>query len=145
MSWNFSNLRSLLYCQCPQCHSGDLFVERNAYRLRRMADMNSKCTVCDEDFQREPGFYFGAAYVSYALTVALWVAVLVALTTFDAVGLIEFGFYTHVVTFLTVRHHVPFGAIAFDLSNKQIHLDSHVCQTEVARKKTSKKSKGSLR
>lgn len=101
MSWNFSNLRSLLYCQCPQCHSGDLFVERNAYRLRRMADMNSKCTVCDEDFQREPGFYFGAAYVSYALTVALWVAVLVALTTFDAVGLIEFGFYTHVVTFLT--------------------------------------------
>ena len=102
MSWDFSNLRSLLYCKCPQCHSGDLFVERNACRLKRMADMNSKCTVCDEDFQREPGFYFGAAYVSYALTVALWVAVLVALTTFDAVGLIEFGFYTHVVTFLTV-------------------------------------------
>ena len=67
-----------------------------------MAEMNSKCNVCNEDFQREPGFYFGAAYVSYALTVALWVAVLVALTTFDAIGLFEFGFYTHVVTFLTV-------------------------------------------
>lgn len=63
--------------------------------------MNKVCPVCQEDFKREPGFYFGAAYVSYALTVALWVAVLAALTTFDAMGWIEFGFYTHVSTFLT--------------------------------------------
>mgnify|MGYP006089904357 FL=1 len=64
--------------------------------------MHASCPQCNEDFQREPGFYFGAAYVSYGLTVALWVAVLVALTTFNAIGWIEFGFYTHVVTFLTV-------------------------------------------
>ncbi len=49
---------------------------------------------------KEPGFYFGASYVSYALTVALWVAVVVALLTFDAIGLIEYGFLTHPVTFL---------------------------------------------
>lgn len=63
--------------------------------------MNKFCPVCQEDFEREPGFYFGAAYVSYALTVALWVAVLVALSTFSEWGWIEFGFYTHVSTFLT--------------------------------------------
>ena len=31
--------------------------------------MNKRCDVCWEDFQREPGYYFGAAYVSYGLTV----------------------------------------------------------------------------
>ena len=102
MRWKSSQLRSLLYCKCPQCEIGDLFIESNAYRLNRMTEMHSKCQECHEDFQREPGFYFGAAYVSYAITVALWVAVWVALTTFNALGLIEFGFYTHVVTFLTV-------------------------------------------
>ena len=44
-----------------------------------------------EDFEREPGFYFGAAYVSYALTVALWVAVLVAMMAFDAWGWMDLG------------------------------------------------------
>ena len=102
MTWESSKFRSLLLCKCPQCQIGDLFLEKNAYRLRHMTKMHANCPQCNEDFQREPGFYFGAAYVSYGLTVALWVAVLVALTTFNAIGWIEFGFYTHVVTFLTV-------------------------------------------
>lgn len=62
--------------------------------------MPASCPVCSEDFKREPGFYFGAAYVSYALTVALWVAVLVALFTFDALGLISYSFFENPLTFL---------------------------------------------
>ena len=62
--------------------------------------MHPSCTACGEDFQKEPGFYFGAAYVSYAMTVALWIALLVALMTFDRWGLIEFGMFTHPETFL---------------------------------------------
>ncbi len=62
--------------------------------------MGDACLHCGERFSREPGFYFGAAYVSYALTVALWVAVLVALLTFDALGLITFSFFTNPLTFI---------------------------------------------
>lgn len=62
--------------------------------------MKKVCGHCGESFTREPGFYFGAAYVSYALTVALWVAVLVALMTFDAIGLISFGFFDNPLTFI---------------------------------------------
>lgn len=91
----------MLAGKCPRCKEGNLFVHGNAYNPKKTAAMNKVCPVCQEDFKREPGFYFGAAYVSYALTVALWVAVLAALTTFDAMGWIEFGFYTHVSTFLT--------------------------------------------
>lgn len=54
--------------------------------------MHKKCTQCGQNFEPEPGFYFGAAYVSYALTVALWVALFVALVVFDSLGLISFSF-----------------------------------------------------
>jgi hypothetical protein len=64
--------------------------------------MHKVCPKCGEDFVKEPGFYFGAAYVSYALTIAIWVAVVVALLTFDAIGLIEYGFLTHPMTFLSI-------------------------------------------
>lgn len=36
--------------------------------------MHQKCTSCGLDFVREPSFYFGAMYVSYALTIAYGVA-----------------------------------------------------------------------
>ena len=91
----------MLRNRCPQCGQTHLFVEPNAYKLRSTAHMHKECAACGEDFEREPGFYFGAAYVSYALTVALWVAVLVAMMAFDAWGWMEFGMFTHPGTYLT--------------------------------------------
>ena len=38
--------------------------------------------------------------MSYALTVALWIALLVALMCFDAWGWMEFGMFTHPATYL---------------------------------------------
>jgi hypothetical protein len=40
--------------------------------------MHTNCPVCNQNYTPETGFYFGAAYVSYALTVAIGVAILVA-------------------------------------------------------------------
>ncbi|MEZ7941814.1 MAG: hypothetical protein QMB45_09420, partial [Flavobacteriales bacterium] len=48
------------------------------------------------------GFYFGASYVSYGLTVAIWVAVYVALITFNAIGLISYTFSDNPWTFLII-------------------------------------------
>jgi uncharacterized protein (DUF983 family) len=95
-----SKLYSILRMKCPKCHEGDLFVHKNPYKFGSMAKMHASCPHCGEDFKKEPGFYFGAAYVSYALTVALWVAVLVALITFDSLGWIEYGFFENPLTFL---------------------------------------------
>lgn len=101
MTLKGTRLYSILWMKCPKCHEGDLFCERNAYKLSSLTKMHDKCEKCGESFSREPGFYFGAAYVSYALTVALWVACLVALYTFGAIGLIEFnGFFEHPTTFV---------------------------------------------
>ena len=40
--------------------------------------MPENCSVCGQPTETEPGFYFGAAYVSYALTIALSVATFIA-------------------------------------------------------------------
>ena len=40
--------------------------------------MNPQCPVCGQPTEIETGFYYGTGYVSYALTVALSVATLVA-------------------------------------------------------------------
>lgn len=94
-----TRLGALLNNRCPTCYDGRLF-NAPAYSLNRLIDMPAACPVCGEDFMREPGFYFGAAYVSYALSVALWIALLVVLTCFDLWGLMTFSFFDDVPFFL---------------------------------------------
>jgi len=40
--------------------------------------MHPNCPVCGESYEPEPGYYFGAMYVSYAINVAIMVAVWIA-------------------------------------------------------------------
>ena len=87
-------LPTVLKNKCPKCRQGDLF-KHSWYNLSKFHVMNDMCTRCEEDFKKEPGFYFGAAYVSYGLTVALWVAVFVAMYCFNAWGWIEYEFLKH--------------------------------------------------
>lgn len=65
---------STLTNTCPRCHKGKFFKSNNPYNLRQVFHMHDRCSSCDLDYQREPGFYFGAMYVSYAL-MAGWLIV----------------------------------------------------------------------
>jgi uncharacterized protein (DUF983 family) len=67
-------LYSVLYSKCPKCNEGKLFESKNPYHLKKFALMVDKCSVCGQSTQPEPGFYFGAMYVSYALAVGLGIA-----------------------------------------------------------------------
>lgn len=71
-------MRALLECKCPVCHEGKVFPN-GAYDLANFHRMPGHCPVCNKSFLPEPGFYFGAMYVSYAFTVAVTVTVWVAL------------------------------------------------------------------
>lgn len=64
---------SILANKCPKCQEGNFFIYNNPYNLKQFDKMNSSCPVCGEDFEKEPGFYYGAMYVNYALTVAIGV------------------------------------------------------------------------
>ena len=55
--------------KCPKCRKGDLFINSNPYVLKHLNKMNKRCSSCDLKFVIEPGFYQGAAYVSYGLQI----------------------------------------------------------------------------
>jgi uncharacterized protein (DUF983 family) len=76
-------INSVLKLKCPKCRQGDLFYNKKIYQFKGFFDMPKKCPKCGQDFQIETGFYYGAMYVSYALTIALIVAVFIALIVFN--------------------------------------------------------------
>ena len=72
---------SILTMKCPRCRRGPMFKDSNAYRkltLSHIFEMPDHCPVCSQKYDLEPGFWYGTAYVSYALAVALSVSTFVA-------------------------------------------------------------------
>lgn len=66
---------SILKLKCPKCQEGNLFVDKNPYHLKRCLLMNDRCPICDQDFQIEPGFYYGSIWMSYPVVVLITIAV----------------------------------------------------------------------
>ena len=69
---------SALGCRCPRCREGKLFKNPVTFRYGKNMEMNKTCPVCGQATEIEVGFYYGTSYVSYAITVALSVATLLA-------------------------------------------------------------------
>lgn len=71
-----SKLYSIFKFKCPHCHEGDFFKGK-PYQFKTMGEVNSNCNCCGRKLEIEPGFFQGSYYVTYALGVALFVAVLI--------------------------------------------------------------------
>lgn len=74
-----SKLYSIFRFKCPHCHEGRFFESNNPYDLAKLGTVLKACPVCHKPYSREIGFYYGAMYVSYALAVASFVTVVVAI------------------------------------------------------------------
>lgn len=72
-----SKLYSVFKFKCPNCHEGEFFTS-HPYNLKKIGDLHLQCPKCGLKYSKEPGFYFGAMYVSYALGIAIFVSVFVA-------------------------------------------------------------------
>ena len=74
-------LWSLLTMRCPRCRRGPMFKHPNPYKnikLSHIFDMHDNCPECGQKYDLETGFWYGTAYVSYALAVAISVASFIA-------------------------------------------------------------------
>jgi uncharacterized protein (DUF983 family) len=71
-------LSAALGCRCPRCREGKLFQHPVRINFTKNLLMNKDCPVCGQPTEIEVGFYYGTSYVSYALSVALSGASLVA-------------------------------------------------------------------
>src|SRR5947208_393154 len=56
-----SRFRAMLGQRCPRCRQGKIF--------RNWIDPYKNCPACQMPFERERGYYIGAMYFSYALSI----------------------------------------------------------------------------
>jgi len=52
--------------QCPRCRHGSIFKE--PFDFSKPLDMPEKCIHCGQRMEPEPGFYFGAMFISYIIS-----------------------------------------------------------------------------
>lgn len=63
-----TKFQAVVKCKCPRCRKGDIFTgDAYAFKLQKT---NINCPYCNLKFEREPGFFYVAMFVSYAMNVA---------------------------------------------------------------------------
>lgn len=84
-------LLSIAQCKCSRCRRGDMFPY-SAFNIAKFTQTNERCPVCKFKFEIEPGFFVGAMYIGYAISVALFTTVAVGINILSNI----FGFETSV-------------------------------------------------
>lgn len=67
-----SEWKAALHARCPRCRTGAIFIGKT-YGLK-VQKMNEHCPHCNLKFEREPGYFYVAMFVSYAMNVAELIA-----------------------------------------------------------------------
>lgn len=62
---------ALLQGKCPRCRKGNIFTYTLGGKLFQFNKMNKTCPHCEVRLEPEPGFYQGAMYVGYGITIAV--------------------------------------------------------------------------
>ncbi|WP_306549823.1 DUF983 domain-containing protein [Daejeonella sp.] len=76
-----SQLEAIVKAKCPRCRRGNIFAG-SLYGLN-LQNTNENCSHCGMRFEVEPGFFYGAMYVSY---------------TFVVVEMLNVGLITYLIT-----------------------------------------------
>lgn len=59
-------LSSIWNYRCPRCRMGDVYVE--PLDVKNPLNMHEKCSCCNLKYQPEPGYFYGAMFISYIWT-----------------------------------------------------------------------------
>jgi len=60
-------VQSILQMKCPRCRKGNLF-ETTTFSFQKSFDMPKRCNKCNQNYEPEPGFYYGAMFISYTIS-----------------------------------------------------------------------------
>ena len=66
--------------KCPNCGNGNVYKKKR--KLLELPIMYDDCAICHYHFDREPGYFLGAMYISYGLAVVQGVLTFLLLYTF---------------------------------------------------------------
>lgn len=67
---------SIFGMKCPRCREGDLY---KSSIFGGIYNMHESCPTCNQNFEMEPGFYWGAMYVGYGLSSAYMLSAMLTL------------------------------------------------------------------
>jgi len=59
------SLKSMWQYKCPRCRQGDIFIK--PMKLSDPLNMPLQCSHCGQKTSPEPGFYYGAMFLSYII------------------------------------------------------------------------------
>jgi uncharacterized protein (DUF983 family) len=90
--------KAALHGKCPRCRTGNIFAN-SMYGLK-VQKMHSTCPHCKMRFEKEPGYFYVAMFISYALNVAQMIAF--AVLTYFLTGNLEDPFLYMVVLCVTI-------------------------------------------
>ena len=66
-----SSLVSIINTKCPRCRKGDMF-KYPLIRYNKFSAMFDRCPVCGLRYEVEPGFFIGAMYISYVMSLVMF-------------------------------------------------------------------------
>ena len=77
-------LYSVFANKCPRCHQGKVLSNNNPLVISKILDTEPTCNCCGLKYEKEPGFFYGAMYVSYGLTSGIFIVMFILeLTVFN--------------------------------------------------------------
>ena len=97
-----SKFYSIFSLKCPTCHEGDLFPT-STFSFSQPFAQYSHCPACGQNYFPEPGFYYGAMFISYIGSGFFCLAVVMLLHwVFDWSMLASFATLTAIIAVLFV-------------------------------------------
>ncbi len=129
---NLNVLQSIVKMKCPRCHTGDLYagpITEGIYK------MHKSCKHCNQPYEIEPGFYWGAMYIGYGLsggymlsTVTIFILAFQWSVNFSFLiailgGIVIFPFVARYARTIWIHIYVPFDKKFRDENNQ---LDNNV-------------------
>ena len=82
-----SKLSAIIHCKCPHCRRGDIFTgSMYGWNIQHTKVI---CSHCAQRIEIEPGYFYAAMYVSYAMNVSEMLGLGIATYTFSG-GNLEF-------------------------------------------------------
>lgn len=73
-----SKFGAMVQLKCPRCREGEMFMYplSNIFKFYKMY---KECKKCGLQYEPEPGFYFGAMYISYGFNIALMLTIFITI------------------------------------------------------------------
>lgn len=94
-----TKLYSIWYMKCPRCQEGNLFPT-GSFSFNKPFDMHDRCPNCNLNYWPEPGYYYGAMFISYIISG--WFCILSVLFMHWVLGLSTMVSFAILIGFLAI-------------------------------------------